>query len=189
MARLGRRQAFKPLLRTLIQFAPPSAGPPVGTSKMVSAVQRDRRFSQRSFQPVLRGLIQYQPPAAQPPIGKNRLVSFASIQSAEINYHRHRHPWRAFPITVLRSATTPFLPLIRRDPKAPAVLRGFTERVTNILNALMRAGELVQDGADGWHIEGTVSSGSGPPAPGSGVPGSIYFDVSDPSNIQFYFRT
>lgn len=190
MARLGRRQPFKPILSRLIAYSP--ATPPSGTQTVVSiAVERSAeqharqnghvtlpqliRFApsvpppiksfivsalrpnenharHRQFGPKLTGLMQYQAPASQPPIGKNRILSFAAIDTAVIRYHRLYHPFFENPILETGSLTTPFLPLIRRDPKAPPVLRGFTERVTNILNSLMRSGQLVQTGPDDWEI-------------------------------------
>lgn len=138
-------------LPRLIQYAP-SIPPPIKPVIVSALIANERHAAHRVFGPKLTGLMKYQAPASQPPIGKNRILSFAAIDTAVIRYHRLYHPFFENPILQTGSLTTPFLPLIRRDPKAPPVLRGFTERVTNILNALMRSGQLVQTGPDDWEI-------------------------------------
>ena len=53
--------------------------------------------------------------------------------------------------------------LMRRDPQTPEVLRGFTERVSSVFNALIRTNQLIQTGKEAWKI--SVTGAAGPPGP------------------------
>jgi hypothetical protein len=79
------------------------------------------------------------------------------------------------------------------DPTNPADknrLVRFTEIVAGIFNSLFRRGKLVmKDGQAEWSITVDALSGRGPPPAALGEVGMVYFDVSDPMNLQFYWKT
>jgi hypothetical protein len=76
------------------------------------------------------------------------------------------------------------------DPVDKNRMARFTEIVAGIFNSLFRQGLLVYKGGQTeFAITIEALSGVGPPAAALGQPGAIYFDVTDPNNLLFYFKT
>ena len=83
MARLGRRQPFKPIFGRLIAYSP--AQSPVGRSLVVSrnAVQASLILHQRIFGPIKSTYAKYQPPSPQTVVN---VLSDQSVQTARQRY-------------------------------------------------------------------------------------------------------
>lgn len=79
------------------------------------------------------------------------------------------------------------------DPTNPADknrLVRFTEIVAGIFNSLSRRGLLVmKDGQAEWSITTGILTGHGPPAADLQEPGGLYIDISDPANMQLWYKT
>ncbi len=78
---------------------------------------------------------------------------------------------------------------IPRDPTADTRTREALDIVSQWLNSLVNVGTIVSTGPGTIGLTGEVLFGSGPPAAGLGTAPCVYFDIGDPSNLKFWYKT
>lgn len=80
--------------------------------------------------------------------------------------------------------------LIARDVTEDRRLGRFTEQVAIILNSLIQQDVIRMTGVEAFQVvTGNVFYGDGPPAAALGVAPAIYFDIGDPTDLKFWYKT
>lgn len=76
--------------------------------------------------------------------------------------------------------------LVPRDPEAAVRTRRALDLLGQLFNSLARDGQIPPSGQG---LNGLVFFGSGPPAADLGYDSAVYFDITDPTNILFYYKS
>lgn len=192
MARLGRRQPFKPIIkRGATAAAPRMADRPLVVSFAALAAARFARHD-RIIPPIIKSKTPF---TARAKIAdKPLVVSFAAVR-----YDPRKSAYKPlYKIIKGRSVAPPFpvpspfvgtadATLIARDPtagrKLDPRLRRLTEIVSSLVNSLVGQGQIVQTGVESWTITQGAWSGARPPSVGDdstkGIkPGTVWIDTS-----------
>lgn len=151
MARLGRRQHFKPIIQGLIKYQPIASTPPVASKPMVAsfaAMQasesaRHQRYP-RGRAVIHIGLMGYSPIADQPPVAR---APYLVVQITQDTAKFHGHVLHK-PAIVLPTVPIP-VPRVRTKFKfdhdehlSSKRGRHHEQQVARFLNNLLRSGEL-----------------------------------------------
>jgi hypothetical protein len=104
---------------------------------------------------IIKTLIRYQPPPPQPPVSSSQYFVMDAVKEAVLRHRLYRVRPNVRPAKPVNIISTGTLPLVAKlnDNSSHRELVRFTEKISTIINSLIRRGYLKQSDVTEWFID------------------------------------